>query len=189
MRYCNKCMNPIQETNGYCPYCGFSVNAEIPSHHLTPGTILNNKFMVGAALGEGGFGITYIGRDTKLDMKVAIKEYYPNGYANRSHTVSSAVNSSTSEDKKEFFDTGRERFLREAQVLAKFSGSSGIVDVRDFFEENNTAYIVMEYLDGQTLKDHLTKRGTLTPEQTIELLMPVMESLKKVHTRAYSPRY
>ena len=183
MRYCNKCMNPIQETNGYCPYCGFSVNAEIPSHHLTPGTILNNKFMVGAALGEGGFGITYIGRDTKLDMKVAIKEYYPNGYANRSHTVSSAVNSSTSEDKKEFFDTGRERFLREAQVLAKFSGSSGIVDVRDFFEENNTAYIVMEYLDGQTLKDHLTKRGTLTPEQTIELLMPVMESLKKVHTQ------
>ena len=183
MKYCSKCMNPIEETDVECPFCGTALNAEIPSHHLAPGTILNNKFMVGAALGEGGFGITYIGRDTKLDMKVAIKEYYPNGYVNRSNTISPAVNSSTSGERKDFFDTGRERFLREAQILAKFSGSTGIVDVRDFFEENNTAYIVMEYLDGQTLKEYLKNKGTLTPEQTIRLLMPVMESLKKVHTQ------
>lgn len=183
MKYCSKCMNPIEETDVECPFCGTAVNAEIPSHHLAPGTILNNKFMVGAALGEGGFGITYIGRDTKLDMKVAIKEYYPNGYVNRSNTISPSVNSSTSGERKDFFDTGRDRFLREAQILAKFSGSTGIVDVRDFFEENNTAYIVMEYLDGQTLKDYLKNKGTLTPEQTIRLLMPVMESLKKVHTQ------
>lgn len=183
MKYCSKCMNPIEETDVECPFCGSVINAEIPSHHLAPGTILNNKFMVGAALGEGGFGITYIGRDTKLDMKVAIKEYYPSGYVNRSNTISPAVNSSTSGERKDFFDTGRERFLREAQILAKFSGSTGIVDVRDFFEENNTAYIVMEYLDGQTLKEYLKNKGTLTPEQTIRLLMPVMESLKKVHTQ------
>ena len=183
MKYCSKCMNPIEETDVECPFCGYEINAEIPSHHLAPGTILNNKFLVGTALGEGGFGITYIGRDTKLDMKVAIKEYYPNGYVNRSNTISPAVNSSTSGERKDFFDTGRERFLREAQILAKFSGSTGIVDVRDFFEENNTAYIVMEYLDGQTLKDYLKNKGTLTPEQTIRLLMPVMESLKKIHTQ------
>ena len=183
MKYCSKCMNPIEETDVECPFCGASRNAEIPSHHLAPGTILNNKFMVGAALGEGGFGITYIGRDTKLDMKVAIKEYYPNGYVNRSNTISPVVNSSTSGERKDFFDAGRDRFLREAQILAKFSGSTGIVDVRDFFEENNTAYIVMEYLDGQTLKEYLKNKGTLTPEQTIRLLMPVMESLKKVHTQ------
>ena len=150
MKYCSKCMNPIEETDVECPFCGTALNAEIPPHHLAPGTILNNKFMVGAALGEGGFGITYIGRDTKLDMKVAIKEYYPNGYVNRSNTISPAVNSSTSGERKDFFDTGRDRFLREAQILAKFSGSTGIVDVRDFFEENNTAYIVMEYLEGKT---------------------------------------
>lgn len=183
MKYCSKCMNPIEETDVECPFCGTTLNADVPSHHLAPGTILNNKFMVGAALGEGGFGITYIGRDTKLDMKVAIKEYYPNGYVNRSNTISPAVNSSTSGERKDFFDTGRDRFLREAQILAKFSGSTGIVDVRDFFEENNTAYIVMEYLDGQTLKEYLKNKGTLTPEQTIRLLMPVMESLKKVHTQ------
>lgn len=183
MKYCSKCMNPIEETDVECPFCGSIINAEIPSHHLAPGTILNNKFIVGAALGEGGFGITYIGRDTKLDMKVAIKEYYPNGYVNRSNTISPAINSSTSGERKDFFDAGRERFLREAQILAKFSGSTGIVDVRDFFEENNTAYIVMEYLDGQTLKDYLKNKGTLTPEQTIRLLMPVMESLTKVHTQ------
>lgn len=183
MKYCSKCMNPIEETDVECPFCGFAINVEIPPHHLAPGTILNNKFMVGAALGEGGFGVTYIGRDTKLDMKVAIKEYYPNGYVNRSNTISPSVNSSTSGEKKDFFDAGKERFLREARILAKFSGSTGIVDVRDFFEENNTAYIVMEYLDGQTLKDYLKNKGTLNPEQTIRLLMPVMDSLKKVHTQ------
>lgn len=183
MEYCSKCMNPIDGTQAECPFCGYRLDTEIPAHHLTPGTLLNNRFMVGAALGEGGFGITYIGMDTKLDMKVAIKEYYPNGYVNRSNTVSPAVNSSTSEERKDFFDSGRERFMREAKILAKFAGSTGIVDVRDFFEENNTAYIVMEYLDGKTLKDYLKTNGKLTDEQTISLLMPVMESLKKIHTQ------
>lgn len=183
MKYCSKCMNPIKETDVGCSFCGLAAKVEVPSHHLLPGTILNHKFIIGAALGEGGFGITYLGRDTKLDMKVAIKEYFPSGYVNRSNKISPTVNSSTSAERKVFFNTGRERFLREAQILAKFSGSSSIVNVRDFFEENNTAYIVMEYLDGQTLKDYLKDNGILTPEQTIRLLMPVMESLKKVHTQ------
>lgn len=176
-------MNPIGGTDDNCPFCGSSISVNVPPHHLAPGTVLNNKFLVGAAIGEGGFGITYIGRDIKLDMKVAIKEYYPSGYANRSNTISPTVSSSSSEERKDFFDMGKERFLKEAQSLAKFSGSAGIVDVRDFFEENNTAYIVMEYLDGQTLKNYLRSNGTLTPEQTVKLLMPVMESLKKVHSQ------
>lgn len=182
-KYCVFCMAQIEDADNPCPVCGKISSMSVPAHHLMPGTMLNNKFYVGTALGEGGFGITYIGRDTKLDMKVAIKEFYPNGYVNRSNTISPRVNDSVSEDRKEFFEKGRERFLKEARILAKFSGEPGIVDVRDFFEENNTAYIIMEYLDGVDLKDYLKQKGTLTPDQTIRLLMPVMMSLKKVHAQ------
>ncbi len=183
MSYCFYCMRQIEDTDRECPFCGESTTVEVPSHHLKPGTVLSGKFIVGTALGEGGFGITYIGRDTKLDMKVAIKEYYPNGYVNRSNTISPDVTSGTKGDRKEFFDKGRERFLREARILAKFSGDPGIVDVRDFFEENNTAYIVMEYLDGEDLKEYLKRKGTLAPEQAIRMLMPIMKALTKIHAQ------
>ena len=76
---------------------------------------------------------------------------------------------------------GKTRFLEEARILAKFSGEPGIVNVRDFFEENNTAYIVMEYLEGETLKEYLKVKKVLTPEQTLNLMMPIMLSLKEVH--------
>ena len=180
-KYCSYCMAQLEELGEFCTVCGKRKAVTVPAHHLLPGTILNGKFYVGAALGEGGFGITYIGRDIKLDMKVAIKEFYPNGYVNRSNNISSQVNDSVTEGRRDFFEKGRERFLKEAQILAKFSGEPGVVDVRDFFEENNTAYIVMEFLDGTDLKTYLKKNGTLTPEHTVELLMPVMNSLKKVH--------
>ncbi len=181
MDYCVYCMAKTGENDTVCPVCGKSLQYECPVHHLLPGTLLNHKFMVGAAIGEGGFGITYIGRDINLDIKVAIKEYYPNGYANRNNTSSAGVTEPRTNDRKAFFDKGRKSFLNEARALAKFSGESGIVDVRDFFEENNTAYIVMEYLDGKTLKDYLKDNGALPYDRVIELLLPLMRSLKKVH--------
>ena len=182
-KYCNHCMSAIENGKNICTKCGHSIIENVPAHHLLPGTILNNKYYVGKALGEGGFGITYIGRDINLDIKVAIKEYYPNGYVNRNNTISPQVNNSVTAGRKEFFTKGREKFLNEARVLARFSGESGVVDVRDFFEANDTAYIVMEYLDGMDLKNYLKRNGKLTVEQTINLLMPVMNSLKKIHSQ------
>ena len=181
MRFCPFCVSPIQHDDLECPFCGKDLNVELPSHHLKPGTILDNKIYVGAALGEGGFGITYIGRDLNLDIKVAVKEYYPNGYANRSNTISPNLTSSISSEKQELFYKGRERFLQEARTLAKFAKEPGIVEVRSFFEENNTAYIVMEFLEGKDLKEFLKEKGTLTPEHTLRLLMPVIQALKKIH--------
>ena len=181
MKYCKFCMELKDDGSIYCPACGKKQNSETPPHRLAVGTVLNRKYLVGEALGEGGFGITYIGRDTLLDMKVAIKEYYPAGYVYRSNTVSQTLFSTTSTDRKDFFEKGLDRFLQEARILARFSGENGIVEVRDFFEENNTAYIVMEYLKGQTLKEYINNNGPLTPDQTIRLLMPVILSLKKVH--------
>ena len=183
MRYCNHCMTKLEDTEEKCPKCGQGKKENIPVHHLLPGTILENKFYVGEVIGEGGFGITYIGRDIKLDMKVAIKEFYPNGCVTRNNTSSLQVTNSITDERKDFFEKGKKRFLQEAQVLARFSDEPGIVGVRDFFEENNTAYIIMEYLDGITLKEYLKKQGVLSPEKTVELLMPVMMSLKKVHAQ------
>lgn len=179
--YCHKCMNPLEEYDSECPFCGNDFSEEIPSHHLIPGTLLKNRFYIGLAIGEGGFGITYIGKDTVLGTKVAIKEYYPNSLVNRSNTVSPTVHTSSTEERKNFFTKGKQRFLKEAQTLAKFDNYPGIVTVKDFFEENNTAYIVMEYLDGITLKDHLKTNGNLSYEQTINIIKPIMESLDKIH--------
>ncbi len=180
---CNFCMREIEESDKECPFCGKLVTYEAPTNHLKPGTVLRDRYLVGAALGEGGFGITYIGMDKTLKLKVAIKEYYPNGFANRNNTVAATISESMSNERKEFFYQGKEKFLSEAQILAGFSGKLGIVEVRDFFEENNTAYIVMEYLDGQTLKDKIKGSGNLPPQQVRELFQPIMLSLKDVHAK------
>ena len=181
MKYCMFCMAQIDDHDNECPVCGKNQEITVSGHHLVPGTILNGRYYVGVSIGEGGFGITYIGRDLNLDMEVAIKEYYPSGYVFRSGAESPALNCVTGEESQFFFEKGKDRFLKEARILAKFSKAPGIVDVRDFFETNNTAYIIMEYLDGETLKHYLGRRGTMSPEQAVELLMPVMLSLKNVH--------
>ncbi|MCR4645123.1 MAG: leucine-rich repeat domain-containing protein [Oscillospiraceae bacterium] len=181
MKYCIRCMEPL--AGDTCPVCGSSQDYTPPSHHLLPGTMLNGKYCVGAALGEGGFGITYIGRDTRLEMRVAVKEYYPNGFVNRTATVSPAVQPAVGEDRSEFYEKGKERFLREARSLAQFSGEPGIVDVRDYFEENETAYIVMAYLEGETLRSYLKRTGNMRPEDAFSLLLPVMQSMEKVHQK------
>ncbi|MBR2714948.1 MAG: protein kinase [Ruminococcus sp.] len=177
--YCYNCMSEIKEA-GFCTKCLKDNNIKTPAHHLLPGTLLNGRYLIGFALGEGGFGITYIGLDTILDIKVAVKEYYPNGYVNRNHENSSEIITST-EKQREFFLKGKDRFLMEARSIAKFSQEKGIVDVRDYFEENSTAYIIMEYLDGVTLAKHCKQNGVMNPKELFTLMLPVMKSLEKMH--------
>ncbi len=180
MIYCKYCMSEMDDDSRFCARCGRDQSRAEPIHHLKAGSSLIGRYIVGSSLGEGGFGITYIGRDNLYDTKVAIKEYYPAGYANRD-ALASTVSYGSTTDRVDYFKSGKARFLREAKTLAKFSGEPGIVSVQNFFEANNTAYLVMELLEGYTLKAYLKKQGRLTPEQALELLMPVMESLKKVH--------
>lgn len=89
--YCYHCMRKIADGSARCVHCGKPTFSSNYPHHLKPGTVLNNKFLVGAAIGEGGFGITYIGLDLILERKIAIKEFYPSGYANRNNTYSNEV--------------------------------------------------------------------------------------------------
>lgn len=179
-RYCYYCMEPCDAQDRLCTHCHKPRNYEAPVHHLKPGTLLREKYMVGKALGEGGFGITYVGRDTTLDMRIAVKEYYPNGYSNRNHNVTNEV-TLTQNGGNQDFEAEMQRFLREARMLAKFSDEPGIVGVRDFFRENGTAYIVMEYLDGITLKEYLRQNGVIPAAQLLDMIGPVLLSLDRIH--------
>ena len=177
---CLGCMTD-QQKEGSCPHCGFdAAGYEAPPHQLKPGSILNGKYLVGRALGEGGFGITYIGFDLNLELRVAIKEYYPNGLVTRQVSGTMSVIPFTSQGEQ--YGKGLERFVLEARSLAKFHDLRGIVAVKDFFRENSTAYIVMEYIEGETLKQYIARKGGRLPmEEALSLLRPVMESLALVH--------
>ena len=179
--YCYKCMRPL---NGhqFCGRCGCDNSAVKPSdapYHLKRGTMLEGRYLVGNVLGEGGFGITYIGLDTILSKRVAIKEFYPSGAANRTNTVSQEI--IVSQGKEDFFNKGVDRFLFEAKNVAAFSEEEGIVDVHDYFQANGTAYIVMEFLDGQNLRDYVNTNGCFRLEQLVTLMLPVMRSLSYMH--------
>lgn len=177
--YCYHCMNQ-KGSASVCPHCHKENSRLVSAHHLRPGTVLNHKYLVGYAIGEGGFGITYIGRDTTLDMRVAIKEFYPSGYSDRNSNKESTVTFS-SDKKRAFFEKGKQRFLVEARNVAKFSSEKGIVDVRDYFEANGTAYIIMEYLDGIDLNQYLNTYGAMPADKVFDLMLPVMRSLERIN--------
>lgn len=180
---CIKCMKEKASPEGRCEHCGYDPAEDtIPPHHLSPFVILEGKYLVGKSIGEGGFGITYIGMDLNLEMRVAIKEYYPNGCAIRDTSGNSCTVQSYSGEAQTFFETGREKFINEAKILAKCIDLPEIVTVKDFFKENHTAYIVMEFLEGQTLKAYLKERGgRISATETLNMMKPLIWSLGQVH--------
>ncbi len=151
------------------------------SHIIPAGTELNGKYEIIRLIGEGGFGITYLGHNKVLDIPVAIKEYYPKGYASRIVSQDLTV-TITDNTKNAYFDKWKMKFLTEARMLAKFADLPGIVNVYDFFEQNKTAYIIMEYLDGITLKNYVEKNGPIIETDTFfKRFIPVLTSLEKIH--------
>ena len=179
---CMGCMTFGAGGENACTHCGFQeADYNIAPHHLRPRTILNGKYLVGKALGAGGFGITYIGWDLNLELKIAIKEYYPNGFVTRDTTSTNTV-SAYPGNGEAFFSKDREKFIEEARRLAKFYALPGIVSVKDFFLENETAYIVMEYVDGMTMKRALEQSGERMSEAAVlEMMRPLMGSLAEIH--------
>lgn len=178
---CFRCMGEYTGA-GFCPHCGFSLEkykAEV--YQLVPGTILAGKYILGTVLGEGGFGISYVGWDLNLDYKVAIKEYYPLNYVTRQAAYSPTVTALTGNN-LDFYKKGQEQFVKEARRLAKLERMPGLIYVRDFFEENGTAYMVMEFAEGKTLKKRLADNGGKLPVHVVlDMMRPVMESLGEVH--------
>ena len=178
--YCWHCMAQLNTESVICPQCGKPPRELNPPHHLAAGTVLDKRILVGNAIGEGGFGITYVGLDLSANTKVAVKEFFPSGFANRNNEKSNEVLLNYSRQ-GEYFRKGKENFLREAHSIAKFSNERGVVDVREFFTENNTAYIVMEFLDGVNLSKYISQHNVFSPKEIIELMLPVMVSLERIH--------
>lgn len=180
-KICYACMQEKPSETAPCPHCGFSNQTySVPQNHLLPLTPLNGKYLVGKSIGQGGFGITYIAFDMQLQVVVAIKELFLRHIMSRAEDGRTVV---IPDEKAKALEVNKNRFLREARVLAMFNeqDNDGIVNVRDHFEENGTAYIVMNYLHGITLKDYVKQHGKLSFEETKKLLDPVGHALSKVH--------
>lgn len=144
------------------------------------GTKLADKIVIGRVMGKGGFGITYIGYDVRMEKIIAVKEYFPNGIAYRSHlgTEVSVADAKSSEA----FEKGAEKFYAEAQMVAQFNGNPNIVSVYDYFRANNTVYLVMEYLRGMTLKNYIKKHGKLSDGQALFIMDKIAAALSITHS-------
>lgn len=149
---------------------------------LKPGTLLNNQYQIENVIGEGGFGITYSAYDNYLRIKVAIKEYFPSQFASRNTFTGNNKISVIAGENQVLYEEGLKNCEYEGERLTKLSTMNGIVSVLNFFKENNTAYMVMEYIEGYTLKEFLeNKKGIISWEETLQMMHPVIISLKKVH--------
>ena len=182
VRRCMKCMHPLTAGETVCPECGRaygSANAE--TFALKPGTILEGKYLVGEMLGQGGFGITYIGFDLLLEQKVAIKEYYPMSTGMVSRDGHSTVVWSSAMMGKTGTQKGFDSFLKEARKMAKLGGIPGVVGVKSVFIQNETAYIVMDFIEGETLLKKLQKNGPMDFDSCVKLMTPIMQALAEVH--------
>ena len=179
---CLHCMQAVKDTNGICIDCK-KTDAEIDSksRYLPLRTIVRGKYLIGKVIGEGGFGITYIAFDLDLEVRVAIKEYFPRDYVGRDSMDGTTLIPFDAET-GEVYQEEMSKFIGEAKRLAKFRGLKGIVPILDYFMENGTAYIVMEYIDGFTLKEFLKENGKPMPvSRILSLMEPVINALEQVH--------
>ncbi len=184
---CYNCFQEKPEGEGPCPYCGFDLkeNEEQYPVALKAGAMLKQRYLIGRVLGQGGFGITYLAWDLKLNARVAVKEYMPNDICTRmGNAVSVAM-----ESKEEEFTYGRERFQEEARTLAKFMGQPGIAGVTDYFDENGTSYFVMDYIEGISFKTYIANAGgTVSVQEALDVMIPVLRALTAVHAEGFIHR-
>lgn len=185
MTFSKLCINCFQKIDvgtskgTVCPYCGFDEKKyTVKPHHLPPRTPLNGRYVIGRVLGEGGFGITYKAWDVQLQTCVAIKELFIK-------KISTRINTTVEVDPENrgAFDANKELLLQEARLDAMLSekAGAGIVSVKEYFQENGTSYMVMEYLEGETLKSYVKRKGHLTYNETIDVLSHVADALSYVH--------
>lgn len=179
--FCISCFKPLNNDKK-CSYCGRLQLEEKRVHHgLAVGTMLNGRYLIGEILGFGGFGITYKAFDVQLNQIFAIKEFFPNAISTRVPGTKDLI-----VYKKEEFEFGKRIFIEEAKNTGKFFDSKNIVKVFGYFEENNTVYYVMEYLDGVNLKDFIAQNGgSLDVATTVEITNGILNGLKEIHTAGF----
>ena len=180
MKLCLGCMHEMPDHETICPNCGYKEDTPpAEAYYLWGGTILGQRYIVGRVLGYGGFGITYIGWDELLKRIVAIKEYFPSDFATRGSGSSDIT--IYSGEAYEQYQAGLERFISEAKRLAQFNQSDNIVHIYDCIQENGTGYIVMEYLNGKTIKEILKEKNQFSYEEAEQIMLHVLDALEEVH--------
>ncbi len=178
------CMGCMQERGigPQCPHCGWveGTSSESPLQ-LPPRTVLDGRYLLGRALGQGGFGITYIAWDLDLDCKVAVKEYFPRDVCTRARedwTVQPF-----SQRNATVYESGLTKFLEEGRALARFRDHPGVVSVLAFLRSHGTGYIVMGYIEGLTFQQYLENHnGKVAFQVAFQTLIPVMDTLRELHS-------
>lgn len=185
MKFNQVCINCFKETKGYdiCPHCGCEQSDKPKQlNHLYPFVELNKRYVIGKVINNGGFGVVYKAYDKNLNTVVAIKELFPtqNSMVTRVPGTKNVITYKGEKGKQ--FATQKARFLEEARTMSKLSACESIVDVYDFFEENETVYLVMEFLDGLTLRDYMNSfPEALSFKDTMDIIEPVIKALIATH--------
>lgn len=180
---CLQCMHELEPGNAVCPKCGFN-NSEytLEAKYLQPESILHNRYITGKLIGEGQYGLTYIGWDNFENRAVAIKEYFPIQLVTRNTFASSGKSVLILDEMSEkAYREGLNGYEHEIRKLSMFNDFPGIVQVLDSFKENGTAYIIMEFVTGVTLRAYIRNKRRLEPEYTFEMMKPLINSLSKIH--------
>lgn len=178
-KLCKNCFSYVGNTKGSCPVCGY-VRGGAPERDVLPrGTRLAGRYVLGGKIGRGGFGVTYLAYDTVGKKTVAVKEYFPSMLARRGRGLHVIP---TGEKSAEQFNIGAEKFFDEADLVRRFNGNPNIVSIFDCFYENNTAYSVMEYLDGITLENYVEAYGALSSGQTLYIADKLTMALLVLHS-------
>lgn len=180
MRYCPYCMHYVEEKE-FCPDCGKPMHYVAKEHQLPAGKILTagkeNAYLLGASLGQGGFGITYIALDKRAGQRMAVKEYFPIQCCQRMENGQVSAKPGM----ESIFLGGRKSFLEEAKMLSGQQNISSVVKVMDYFETNGTAYLVMEFLDGVTLQQKTAREGIFKPNELMGKLPKLLRDMEKLH--------
>lgn len=189
-KLCYGCMQRTVFTNGICSNCGYYENTKTDPLFLKPGTQLNNRYLVGTAISMNGEGITYLAYDYPNSCRVLLREYMPHGFCNR---VADSSVIRVQQNCLPQYKVLMEEFTELHKSIAQLRGQIHVNPVTDLFTENNTTYVVMEFIEGISFVDYLKENaGELTWAQFSRMLPPFLTSLSLLHNvgvvhRAISP--
>lgn len=180
MKLCLGCMEQMEDSVSTCPHCGFNEAAFTQeSYYLTPGTIIGKKYILGKVLKYGGYTVTYIGMDAEQNRKVLVKEYLPSEFSTRSAGEKEVT--IYSGDALELFNQGLTTFLNEANRIQHLENPQGMAKVYDCVAENDTGYVISEYVEGQTLKELMESKGKFGWQEAKDFISKILEGLCMVH--------
>lgn len=180
MKLCMGCMNQVADHEIVCPHCGFNeTTLRQESYYLDPGTIVGGKYIVGRVMSYGGHTVSYLGYDAEKNQKVIIKEYLPSDFSTRSDGEKEVT--IYSGDAETQFMQGLTNYLNESSRIQQLGHVDGIADIYDCLAENETGYVISEYVEGQSLKAIMDSGKKYSVSATVSVIKKILNGLRQVH--------